>query len=100
MLYDWETIAVSNAFVGATWVHLHRWRSFAPHVVQTLRATYLTLTSDPENDQQCCTLAIMWQVCRSSVWMRAVSREREKVLTSGARTAGAKVKNLFTILAW
>ena len=24
MLYDWETIAVSNAFVGATWVHLHR----------------------------------------------------------------------------
>ena len=60
MLYDWETIAVSNAFVGATWVHLHRWRSFAPHVMQTLRVPFLTLTSDPENDQQFVALAIMW----------------------------------------
>ena len=100
VLYDWETIAVSNAFVGATWVHLHRWRSFAPHVVQTLWATYLTRTSDPENDRQCLTLAIMWQVLLSSVWMRAVSREREKVPTSGARTARAKVNNPSTNLPY
>ena len=70
--YDLETIAVSNAFVGATWVHLNRWRSFAPHVVQTLRAALLSLWLDPDDVRWCCARGCDPAYYNRAIWMRLV----------------------------